>query len=132
MNQKAHKKDIDLTDKLKEEIPYIILYAVGNLKLAYDRGDLLESPNSKRLVQQLRRESDNVMAFLAECVSIVPGNRFKKKDVYDSYKAYCTYMSDPNPVGVREFYVTALERGLIERKHHGYDCFVDIEVTLPQ
>ena len=66
MNQMIPRdeKDIRLKEKIKEEADYAIHMAVTALKNVYERGELIESEHSKGCVQELRRASDSVCAFL--------------------------------------------------------------------
>ena len=66
MNQMIPRdeKDIRLKEKIKAEADYAIHMAVTALKNVYERGELIESEHSKGCVQELRRASDSVCAFL--------------------------------------------------------------------
>lgn len=90
MNEKPAKRDPDLKDRLKKELPYFLHICMQALKRMYHRGAILVSENSIKATQQLRNDSDTIEAFLSEkCVRGSSSDQLERKDLYEKYAEYC-------------------------------------------
>lgn len=78
------KQDKDLTEKLMQELPYILGWAVQGAVKWYKKG--LTSPQQvEDAGKQYRAEMDIVASFLTNCVLLKPYSREKASDVYREY-----------------------------------------------
>lgn len=90
MNNKPAERDVNLKDKLRKELPYLIDQAMKALKRMYARGSIVISESSFKATQQLRYDSDTIEAFLHEyCVKGTLNDRIERKELYEKYTEYC-------------------------------------------
>lgn len=91
MNQKPPGKDVDLTEKILQELDYWVYWAVQNLRIVLERKDVFESQNSKKVRENLHKESDSVYAFINDCLQPQAGMMIKRADMFREYDKYCHY-----------------------------------------
>ncbi len=89
MNQKPLQKDVDLMEKMRQELEYWVYWAVQNLRIALERKDVFESNHSKKVRQNLHKESDSVYAFLQDCLAREQGHHISRAEVFREYDKYC-------------------------------------------
>ena len=90
MNEKPDRRDPRLIDRLEEELPYLLHLAMDAMNRMYERGNILESENSKYLVQQLRNDSDTIEAFIFDmCVTDEANAKVSRSELYEEYEQYC-------------------------------------------
>jgi putative DNA primase/helicase len=86
-------RDRDLPDKLRDELPGVMAWAVRGC-LAWQRNGLGEPPAVKDATAHYREEMDLVRTFLeSECIRS-RGCSIKKQDLYKVYKRYCEQIGD--------------------------------------
>lgn len=87
MNRVPATVKTDLFDQLRNEIDYFIRLSVEALARMYARGTILASGNSAQAVEQLRRDSDTVAAFINE--ELYSGGRADRAKLFQRYSSYC-------------------------------------------
>lgn len=140
MNRKPDKIDLELDEKLKREVDYLIWQAVGSLKILYQNGRFTESIGSREEVEKLHRAADAVKAFMDECTERQQGTDIKRELLYEKYCEYCKGYGR-RPHGPSSFYRNIEDKGYImKRRSSGRyvtdvtfkeDDFVDLDTGEP-
>jgi putative DNA primase/helicase len=78
-------EDLDLKEKLTNEMSGIFLWAVEGWRRLREKGKLIEPKSSRTLRQSLERLSSPVAAFLEECCLIAPTASVQGKQLYAKY-----------------------------------------------
>lgn len=126
MNEKPAKRDPDLRDRLKKELPYFLHICMQALKRMYDRGYILISDNSVKATQQLRNDSDTIEAFLSECCAVGENSdRLERKDLYEKYVEYCKEWERQSHTK-NNFFKALRNKGFPEVKSNGIFYFCGI------
>lgn len=104
-----------LLDKLKrpENMKYLICQAVKALERMYQKGIITESDTSKEMVQQLRRDSDTVQAFLDFATEPDTSSKIEKGVLFDAYSKYCQ-TEERTPLKKSNFYKSVIHKGYRE------------------
>ena len=123
-------KDPHLREKLAEERQYILFMALCGLKRLYEQGSFTESEKCKKAVRELRRRADNVLAFMDECIRIVPGKRVTRSKVYDAYEEYCRE-NKRQSCGKGRFFERMNEHYPLKRYATEGFCYQDIQLCEP-
>ncbi len=89
INKKPEKPDTDLASNLIKEIEYFIRIATEALHRMYQRGNILESENSKNAISQMRKDSDVVQAWIDDCTTLDEKCKIERSEAYKSFKDYC-------------------------------------------
>ena len=89
MDRQPDKPDTELAGRLIDEVPYFIKLSVQALNRMYQRGIITISENSKQAVQQMRKDSDVVQAWIDDCCTVGTDLRIARGEAYDSFKKYC-------------------------------------------
>lgn len=82
------QKDVTLSAKLRAEIPGILNVCLAALGRAFDRGTLTTPPSSEDAVQNWRRDVDQVLSFLTECMVRESGARTSSAEAYRLYRGW--------------------------------------------
>lgn len=86
-----NEKDVNLTVKLKEELPGILNWAlIGLQRLKANDYHFSPCESSQRLLDEYRVEQNPFLEFVQECLQLdTPQNREENKIVYNSFKEWC-------------------------------------------
>ncbi len=80
----------NLKQGLQDSIPGFIVTCVMHLNELYNTYPMaIDSPNSKRLVNELHHDSDSVQSWLDDCCERVQGARTINTFAFKAYKDYC-------------------------------------------
>lgn len=112
----------DLKEGLASSMPGFIRECVAALTRLYTTRREIDSPNSKRLVHEYHRESDNVQAFLDDRIERKPGDRIERTELFKLYENYC-YFNQWTPLSSRSFYKNLRGKGYRDQKSDGYFYF---------
>ncbi len=93
----------NLKNELSKGMPGFIRECVAALTRMYTTGSKIDSPNSKRLVREYHRESDNVQAFLDDQIERKQGEKIERGELYRMYERYC-FLNNWTALGNRSFY----------------------------
>jgi P4 family phage/plasmid primase-like protien len=75
-------------DKIKPELPAILLWALEGLRRMRNRGPIAEPACSIEARQQLAREGSPILAFVQECLTLDPVAVVSKDSLYAAYLVY--------------------------------------------
>ncbi|MCX4361590.1 MAG: phage/plasmid primase, P4 family [Mucispirillum schaedleri] len=89
MDNTPEHPDVNLFSKLEKELPYYIKLIMEALHRLYERGYILESENSKKEIEQMRRDSDTTEDFLDMCCTKKVGARVDRSELFIRYEKHC-------------------------------------------
>lgn len=115
----------DLKEGLAYSMPGFIRECVAALTRLYTTRREIDSPNSKRLVHEYHRESDNVQAFLDDRIERKPGERIERTELYKLYESYCIF-NQWTPLSSRSFYKNLRGKGFRDYMSCGSRYFSDM------
>ena len=82
--------DVDLSDKLKRELPGIFNWALEGYKRLRSKNFKLTATSSmEKLKQQYKTDSDSVLSFASELLQKCDDCKIKFSDAYEHYQQYC-------------------------------------------
>ena len=90
MNENPKGKDIYLKEKIFQELEFWVCMAVYGLKKVLSQHDVFESENSKKVKENIHKESDSVYAFVKDCLTRVEGHDMPRSELFREYDLYCT------------------------------------------
>ncbi len=126
MNKKPVKKDIHLKEKMSKEVDFWICMAVAELKKVLEYNDVYESENSKKVKENIHKESDSVYAFVKDCLTRVEGNDIPRSEVFREYDLYCT-KNERLRVKKKTFFEEMKAKGFVLKKDaKGFTVYTDI------
>ena len=105
----AHKQDRDLLDKLKEELPGILAWAVRGC-LEWKKSGLAPPAAVKAATDAYREEMDTLADFIADRCTIAPGAKVKVGELRKAYEEWCEKTGE-KPLGARLFGQLLTARG---------------------
>lgn len=128
MNKKPPEKDLYLKEKLVKEVDFWINMAVQSLRMTLEVGDVYESENSKRVRENVYKESDSVYAFIKDCLITVEGESVLRSDVFKEYDRYC-YKNERVRVKKKTFFEEMTAKGFVLKKDkNGYMVYDNIKI----
>jgi P4 family phage/plasmid primase-like protien len=92
-------------DKLKPELPGILLWALEGLRRYRERGQLSETECSMELRKRLEHDGSPVLSFVEECLELNPSADVRKDVLFRAWRAFAERESlptQPLPVFMRE------------------------------
>lgn len=89
MDNTPEHPDVNLFSKLEKELPYYIKLIMEALHRLYERGYILESENSKKEIEQMRRDSDTTEDFLDMCCTKKARARVDRGELFIRYEKHC-------------------------------------------
>ena len=114
-------------EMLLEEIDYFIYLIVTALERMYSNGRIIESLNSKRLVEDLRWDSDTVEAWIKETMTKNPESRIDRTRLYNMYCNYCME-NERSSLSQTNFYKALKSKGFSERKSNGKRYIIGLDI----
>jgi P4 family phage/plasmid primase-like protien len=90
-------------DKIKPELPAILLWALDGLLRMRQRGPIAEPTCSKAMREELAREGSPIMAFVEECLTLDPAAAVDKNVMYSTYLDFAHHSGLP-PTSKSWFY----------------------------
>lgn len=106
------KRDPDLGEKLKQELPGILTWAVAGCRLWQAEG--IKSPKAiEAATCDYRSESDTIATFLDECCRLGPSYEVSKGELYQAYMEWCKKSGEVADCK-REFGTKLTEKGFGE------------------
>lgn len=82
------KQDTKLAEKLKEELPGILNWAIAGLKRLRERGHFVKDQEMISLLEDLKLENNPVLQWANENIAVSPGKELEKGEVYLKYTAW--------------------------------------------
>ena len=115
----------DLKTGLRYSMPGFIRECMDALSRMYTTERKIDSPNSKKLVNEFHRDADSVQAFLEDCTERRQGERIERTGLYAMYECYC-YKNSWSPLNNRSFYKNLRGKGIRDFKSGNERYFRDI------
>lgn len=112
----------NLKEELRNSMPGFICECMNALHRMYVSEQAIDSKNSKRLVHEYHRESDNVQAFLDDRIIIKSGVKIERGELYELYRAYCVF-NQWLPLNNRSFYKNLRGKGFRDYMSSGSRYF---------
>jgi len=112
------ERDTELTDKLKEESPGILNWAIEGC-LAWQREGLGKPERVKLATANYREEMDPIGEFLAEKCTLwpnAPEPTLRSRDLYAAYLEWCKENGEAKPLSQKRMKPLLVERGV---EHEG-------------
>jgi P4 family phage/plasmid primase-like protien len=121
--KKPSRLDPDFQAFLLEEIDDFLILAVKAVERMYSHGRILESKRSEELVQEYRRRSDTVAAFLSDAIEESGQSDYIRKQVlFDEYVKYCAE-NERTPLKKKAFLESMHIKGYPEKTLDGNKVF---------
>lgn len=122
----AHKQDKELLDKLKEELPGILAWAVKGC-LEWQSVGLAPPAAIKAATDAYRGEMDTLADFIADCCDVAPRARVEVGTLRKAYEAWCEKNGE-RPLGVTLFGQLLTARGYEPKRRNNARWRLGIEV----
>jgi len=100
------KRDVNLAQKMKKELPGILNWAIEGFNEWREKGGLYPPEIVKAESMKYRNEMDKIRFFLEECCDVSDEKSEKFKEVFETYKRW-----DSRPMGRSTFKKQLEERG---------------------
>ena len=120
--------DINFFEKLENEILYFCKISIDALHEAYQRGTITISENSKKAVNQLRKDSDVVQAWIDDCCITKEDLRIERTVAYENFKKYCEEEKRQS-LTRNGFFKTLRTKNYIEAIIKGYRYFKGLNLN---
>ena len=101
------KQDKDLEDKLQDELPGILNWALDGLREYYRLNGLHPTVTMRTEAAEYQAENDSTKMFFDDCCIAVSQAVLSHQELYREYKTYCD-ANGIRPLGIRKF-VEAIE-----------------------
>ena len=108
------EQDKGLVDKLHQELPGILQWAVKGCRLWLDEG-LTPPDEVQAATQEYRAEMDTTGQWLDECCEVDSSAETSAQRLYGSYKGWCE-RNGHYPFSSKRLGMTLRERGFVSRK----------------
>ncbi len=112
-----HEQDKRLGEKLRDELPGILAWAVRGC-LWWQREGLAWPADVTRATEEYRADQDVIAAFIADCCIVDERMRVKATPLFDAYKAWCEQTGEA-VVSQRRFGAAMSERGFKRYTNNG-------------
>lgn len=83
------RADRNLPEKLREELPGILNWALDGLRLLQEDGGFRPGLTSSDLKDEWRKRSDSLFWFISDGVEQVPNTHVARDDLYEAYSDFC-------------------------------------------
>jgi putative DNA primase/helicase len=120
------KKDPDLLEKLKSELPGILAWTVEGCLLWLKEG-LKEPAIVTDATQEYFDEMDVIGLFIEECCVIATDTKATAKSLYEKYVGWCLGGGE-KPVNQRKFGQRLTEKGYLRKKANGICWWIGIAI----
>lgn len=109
--------DPDTSSRITEsELPGVAQWALQGAQRLLAQGRFSQSKAHARLMEKWRRTSSSLEEFISECCSLGAKQKFKRKDFYEQYRAWCKVN------GRIPFATTKLKEMLLHNVSLGVTC----------
>lgn len=115
------KEDTTLLDRLLQELPGILNWALIGLQRLEQRGRFIQPASSAEVIEQWGALGSQEGAFLQECCTVDPAARTPKDDLYGAYRMWARTQGIDHVYDLRSFasHLYAMPEGIKEGKTTG-------------
>jgi putative DNA primase/helicase len=106
-------EDTTLTDKLKAELPGILLWAIAGWQRLRERGHFIQPEAGRELADELKDLSSPIGLFVRECCLVGPAHRVAVDDIYSAWCDWCKSNGRDHP-GTKQTFGRDLRSALPE------------------
>jgi putative DNA primase/helicase len=96
-------EDLQLTDKLRTELPGILLWAIQGWLRLQGRGHFVQPESVREAIRELEDLASPVGAFVRECCVVGPGHCVEAGRLYEAWKWFCVDMGRDHPGTAQTF-----------------------------
>jgi putative DNA primase/helicase len=97
------REDHGLFDRLKAELPGILLWAIEGWKELRKTGHFVQPKSGEDLIEEMDRLGNPVGAFLKDRCIIGPGHEVMVKELFHAWQVWCTANGHRHPRTAQEF-----------------------------
>ena len=83
------KEDTSLSNRLYDELPGILNWAIEGWRRLRERGHFVLPASVRDVVQEIEDLSSPVSAFVRESCDVGPGHRVNVESIYEAWKRWC-------------------------------------------
>lgn len=103
------KKDPELIEKFRAEADGILSFALEGLRMLMNNNYIFdETEINKAELRQYKEDSDSVLSFTSECITVKQGSEVGSTEIFNLYKKYCEECG-LKPYSQRKFVMMLLE-----------------------
>jgi putative DNA primase/helicase len=124
----AEKKDPNLLEKLRHELPGILNWAVAGYQ-EWKRIGLNPPEVIREQVKEYKREEDVLAEWLEDCCDHGVDGRATRDELQQSYITYCA-RTGVRSMSAKALYAALKERGFAETKRSGIRCFSALSMKI--
>ena len=126
MNKKPQHKDVHLKQKIMAELDFWIFTAVQGLREVLNNHDIYESDNSKKVKENIHKNSDSVYAFVNDCIVVQQGHNIPRSEMFQEYDNYCV-KNERARVKKKNFYEEMIAKGFsVKQDKNGCRLFANV------
>jgi putative DNA primase/helicase len=97
------KEDHGLTDRLLEELPGILNWALDGWSRLNARGRFVQPKSGNELIQELEDLASPVGTFVRECCSVAPGAQVQCSALFEAWETWCNAQGREHPGTAQSF-----------------------------
>lgn len=124
------EQDRKLTQKLREELPGILAWAVRGA-VAWQRDGLERPAAVERATEVYRSEMDIVSIFLTECCAKISDGSEGSTDLYSAFKNWCADAGNADPLTQTAFGIRLGKLGYQTRRSGAGNRWMGVRLTTP-
>lgn len=128
MNKVPENKQADFYDRLQDGIPWLVQLAVEALGRMYMQGNITESQASMKAVNELRKDSDPIEAWLQDMTIKKRDSAEKRTMLFSSYSKYCDDAEITGKCNARSFAKALRQKGYEAFHRNDGDYIRDISL----
>ncbi len=83
------KEDKDLTNKLCQELPGILNWAIEGWKRLHERGHFVQPKSVSEIVDDMESLGSPAVAFIRDCCELGPAKRIEVDVIYQAWRLWC-------------------------------------------
>ena len=97
------QEDHKLTQKLQEELPGILLWAIEGWKRLRERGYFVQPEDGREMLQDMNELSSPVSQFVDECCIVEPGRMIPVSEIFEAWQRWSTRINRKNVTNQQVF-----------------------------
>ena len=87
----GEQRDEKLIDKITtpDNLSALLALSIEGLQRLWKKGNFTESESANAIMDEYKSDNDNVLQFVDDCLTVVPGRTVHRKVLYNTYTDYC-------------------------------------------